>query len=79
MVHGARGDYASVSDYDIAIFKNHLSALDKACLRDDVDEIETLKKIDIILLVYPKFYRVCLKGLGKLSSHQFAKRLGDSL
>lgn len=46
----ARGDHSSVSDYDIAIFDNHLSALDKARLRDDVDEIETLKKIDIIFV-----------------------------
>lgn len=46
----ARGDHSSVSDYDIAIFENHLSALDKARLRDDVDEIETLKKIDIIFV-----------------------------
>ena len=42
--------YSSVSDYDIAIFENHLSALDKACLRADVDEIETLKKIDIVFV-----------------------------
>ena len=46
----ARGDHLSVSDYDIAVFENHLSALDKARLRDDVDEIETLKKIDIIFV-----------------------------
>jgi len=46
----ARGDHTPVSDYDIAIFENHLSALDKARLRDDVDEIETLKKIDIIFV-----------------------------
>ena len=46
----ARGDYSSASDYDIAIFENHLSALDKACLRADVDEIETLKKIDLVFV-----------------------------
>ena len=46
----ARGDHSPVSDYDIAIFENHLSALDKARLRDQVDEIETLKKIDIIFV-----------------------------
>ena len=46
----ARGDHSLVSDYDIAIFENHLSALDKARLRDDVDEIETLKKIDIVFI-----------------------------
>ncbi|MDI6916040.1 MAG: nucleotidyltransferase domain-containing protein [Desulfitobacteriaceae bacterium] len=46
----ARGDYSPVSDYDIAIFENHLSVLDKARLWDEVDEIETLKKIDIIFV-----------------------------
>jgi len=46
----ARGDYSPVSDYDIAIFENHLSTLDKARFRDQVDEIETLKKIDIIFV-----------------------------
>jgi len=46
----ARGDHSPISDYDIAIFENHLSALDKACLRDEVDEIATLKKIDIIFV-----------------------------
>ena len=46
----ARGDCSPVSDYDIAIFENHLSAFDKARLRDEVDEIETLKKIDIIFV-----------------------------
>jgi len=46
----ARGDHSHVSDYDIAIYENHMSALDKARLRDDVDEIETLKKIDIIFV-----------------------------
>ncbi|MHB8076719.1 nucleotidyltransferase domain-containing protein [Desulfosporosinus fructosivorans] len=46
----ARGDHSSVSDYDIAIYGNDLSALDKACLRNDADEIETLKKIDIIFV-----------------------------
>lgn len=46
----ARGDHTPVSDYDIAIFENQLSALDKARLRDDIDEIATLKKIDIIFV-----------------------------
>lgn len=46
----ARGDYSSASDYDIAIFENQLSALDKACLRAEVDEIQTLKKIDLVFV-----------------------------
>jgi len=46
----ARGDYSPVSDYDIAVFKKELSTLDKACFCDDVDEINTLKKIDLVFV-----------------------------
>lgn len=46
----ARGDNSSVSDYDIAVFGKHLSILDKAHLCADIDEIETLKKIDIVFV-----------------------------
>ena len=46
----ARGDHCSVSDYDFAVFENYLSALDKARLWADVEEIETLKKIDIVFV-----------------------------
>ncbi len=46
----ARGDHSPVSDYDIAVFGKHLSTLDKACFCADVDEIETLKKIDIVFV-----------------------------
>jgi len=46
----ARGDHSAVSDYDFAVFENYLSELDKARLYADVDEIETLKKIDIVFV-----------------------------
>lgn len=46
----ARGDNSPVSDYDIAVFKNNLSAIDKASFSSDVEEIETLKKIDIVFM-----------------------------
>ncbi|WP_425801193.1 nucleotidyltransferase domain-containing protein [Desulfitobacterium sp. Sab5] len=46
----ARGDHSSTSDYDIAAFETNLSPLDKACFCAEVDEIETLKKIDIVFV-----------------------------
>lgn len=46
----ARGDHSPVSDYDIAVFGKHLSTLDKAYFCADVDEVETLKKIDIVFV-----------------------------
>lgn len=46
----ARSDHSSVSDYDIAIFAESLSAFDKACFCADVEEIKTLKKIDIVFM-----------------------------
>ena len=47
----ARGDHSLISDYDIAIFENHLSPLDKARLRDDIDEIETLPKEFLVVIL----------------------------
>jgi len=44
----ARGDNSLTSDYDIAVFGDGLSEVDKARFSFDVDEIETLKKIDIV-------------------------------
>ncbi len=46
----ARGDNTAVSDYDIAIFTNNLSAVDRASFCIDVEEIETLKKIDVVFV-----------------------------
>ena len=46
----ARGDNTSVSDYDIAVFANGLSDLDKARFCSDVEELDTLKKIDVVFV-----------------------------
>jgi len=46
----ARKDQSSVSDYDIAIIAESLSSFDKASFYADVEEIETLKKIDIVFI-----------------------------
>lgn len=44
----ARKDNSDTSDYDIAVFGKALSAIDKARLNSDIEEIATLKKIDIV-------------------------------
>jgi predicted nucleotidyltransferase len=44
----ARGDNSPVSDYDIAVFAEDLSPLDKARFSAEVEDIETLKKIDLL-------------------------------
>jgi predicted nucleotidyltransferase len=46
----ARGDHSPLSDYDLAIFGPALTAVDKARLRIDVEEIATLKKIDVVFV-----------------------------
>lgn len=46
----ARGDHSQVSDYDVAIFGEHLSATDKVLLSHAIDEIRTLKKIDLVFM-----------------------------
>jgi predicted nucleotidyltransferase len=46
----ARGDHSPVSDYDVAVWAEHLSAVDKARFCVDVEDIETLKKIDIVFI-----------------------------
>lgn len=46
----ARGDNSRVSDYDIAIFGNQLSPIDKALFCSDIEEINTLKKIDVVFI-----------------------------
>lgn len=46
----ARGDHSPRSDYDIAVFDKNLSAIDKAYFSADVEEINTLKKIDIVFV-----------------------------
>lgn len=46
----ARGDNTEVSDYDIAVFGKHISPLDEATFSAEVDEVETLKKIDLVFV-----------------------------
>jgi predicted nucleotidyltransferase len=47
----ARGDYTSTSDYDIAFFdKGALSPQDQAMICCDIDDIPTLKKIDVVFM-----------------------------
>lgn len=46
----ARGDNSPLSDYDIAVFDNSLSDIVKAKFCLDVEEIESLKKIDVVFI-----------------------------
>lgn len=46
----ARGDASQVSDYDIAVFAKELTAIDRARFCEVVDEIPTLKKIDVVFI-----------------------------
>jgi uncharacterized protein len=46
----ARGDNSLSSDYDIAVIGESLSAIDKAKFSSEIEEIETLKKIDIVFI-----------------------------
>jgi len=46
----ARGDHSLVSDYDFAIYGDGLSDIAKARFSGDVEEIKTLKKIDIVFV-----------------------------
>ncbi len=46
----ARGDNSALSDYDIAVFKSGISAYEKASFSLDMEEVETLKKIDLVFV-----------------------------
>lgn len=46
----ARGDHTPLSDYDIAFFAETLSPIEKACIYSDVEEINTLLKIDVVFI-----------------------------
>mgnify|MGYP003606325312 FL=1 len=46
----ARGDHSSVSDYDFAFYGDNVSELDKSCFSVEVDDVSTLKKIDIVFI-----------------------------
>ena len=46
----ARGDNSPVSDYDIAVFGKDMSERVKTGFYLDVEDIDTLKKIDIVFV-----------------------------
>jgi predicted nucleotidyltransferase len=47
----ARGDHTPTSDYDIAIFhRGALTSLDRATIYSEIEEIPTLKKIDVVFM-----------------------------
>jgi len=46
----ARGDQSPVSDYDFAIYGESLSDVAKASFGADVEDMKTLKKIDILFV-----------------------------
>ncbi|CQR70498.1 Nucleotidyltransferase domain protein [Sporomusa ovata DSM 2662] len=46
----ARGDNSSVSDYDIAVFGKDMSERIKTGFYLEVEDIDTLKKIDIVFI-----------------------------
>jgi predicted nucleotidyltransferase len=46
----ARGDHSPVSDYDIAVYSQVMSSVDQACFWAEVEEINTLKKIDLLFM-----------------------------
>jgi predicted nucleotidyltransferase len=46
----SRKDNCESSDYDIAVFSDGLSEIDKAVLFDKIQNVETLKKIDLVFI-----------------------------
>lgn len=46
----ARGDHSKTSDYDIAILGKDISLADQALLREAIEEINTLKKLDVVFI-----------------------------
>lgn len=46
----ARGDNSFLSDYDIAFFGETLSPIEKACIYSDIEDINTLLKIDVVFV-----------------------------
>ncbi|WP_069874070.1 nucleotidyltransferase domain-containing protein [Fusibacter sp. 3D3] len=48
--YAARGDHLDTSDYDIAIFGKSLSLMDQMLLREAIEDIRTLKKIDVVFV-----------------------------
>ena len=52
ILFGSRGreDNKEISDYDIAVYDTSLSEKDKIYFYHEINEIETLKKIDIVYI-----------------------------
>lgn len=46
----ARGDHAVVSDYDFALYGDTVSKVDRSCFHVEVEDVATLKKIDIVFV-----------------------------
>lgn len=46
----ARGDNTSKSDYDIAVFHNHMDNSEKMRFLNEIEDIETLNKIDVVFI-----------------------------
>ena len=46
----ARGDHSKTSDYDIAILGKDIPLVDQALLREAMEEINTLKKLDVVFI-----------------------------
>lgn len=46
----ARGDNTDKSDYDIAVFSNNMDISEQNRFLDDIDNIETLNKIDVVFI-----------------------------
>jgi len=46
----ARGDNSNLSDYDIAVFSDNFTSTNKALFSSEIEEIETLKKIDLVFV-----------------------------
>lgn len=46
----ARGDNTDKSDYDIAVFSKNMDFVDECKFADDIDNIETFYKIDIVFI-----------------------------
>lgn len=46
----ARGDNTDKSDYDIAVFSNNMDIDEECRFKDEIDDMKTLNKIDVIFI-----------------------------
>ena len=76
----ARGDNTPKSDYDIAVFANDLSESERAAFINKIDEIDTLKKIDVIFIrerhIDTELYRDIMKE-GVVIMNKFEIKLNN--